>query len=352
MCVWEIHVWFVCVFVSCWFVTGTFLSISQRNRNTPELQREPPQTFIGRIPRKPALRDNHRNMPSKQLMQHSLATASQQASTSSAPASSSSSSSAVTYNTNFNINISSGQHPSLSASTTATMMMLGGDTTATANVAIVNTATTTNSSTSSSASANASANAASTTSSNAATLSAVEELVYEIKENLRLKARPAATATVRSSRPSPYHIPCRSWSESATSCDKQQLLYSRRQLHQRQQQSAAKYSHLQHHHHHHHQHHQHYHHGQQSQPSDEPLDDPYELLQTLLKSNNLVKEAVRRLQLNCAGESTLTAVAASTGGSTGGSASSNCDSPRRPFTYYDSDSEDAQSRMRLCQLEL
>lgn len=43
---------------------------------------------------------------------------------------------------------------------------------------------------------------------------AVEELVHEIRENLRLKAKPAHQPT-RSSRPSPYHIPCRSWSEPA-----------------------------------------------------------------------------------------------------------------------------------------
>ena len=111
---------------------------------------------------------------------------------------------------------------------------------------------------------------------------AVEELVHEIKENLRLKARPSHSS--KSSRPSPYHIPCRSWSEPA--CDKQ----------------LAK-------------------------QKEETLDDPYELLQTLLKSNNLVKEAVRRLQLNI--------------------------STTKQRLFYDSDEESSRSPIiRMCQLEL
>lgn len=112
----------------------------------------------------------------------------------------------------------------------------------------------------------------------------VEELVHEIKENLRLKARPSHVS--RNTRPSPYHIPCRSWSDTATStCDKQQL----------------------------------------HKPKKEELDDPYELLQTLLKSNNLVKEAVRRLQLNY--------------------------SPKQRM-FYDSDEESRSPIIRMCQLEL
>lgn len=109
---------------------------------------------------------------------------------------------------------------------------------------------------------------------------AVEELVHEIKENLRLKARPSHSH--RSSRPSPYHIPCRSWSEPA--CDKQN-----------------------------------------NSKKEDAIDDPYELLQTLLKSNNLVKEAVRRLQLNI--------------------------SPKQRY-FYESDEESRSPIIRMCQLEL
>ncbi|KFB43451.1 hypothetical protein ZHAS_00011259 [Anopheles sinensis] len=92
---------------------------------------------------------------------------------------------------------------------------------------------------------------------------AVEELVYEIRENLRLKAKPSHQSS-RSSRPSPYHIPCRSWSEPlcGNGTDKGKLS------------SGCK----------------------AKTKGDETIDDPYEFLQTLLKNNNLVKEAVRRLQ--------------------------------------------------------
>lgn len=119
----------------------------------------------------------------------------------------------------------------------------------------------------------------------------VEELVHEIKENLRLKARPSHSSR-STARPSPYHIPCRSWADaaggSATAGEKQQV---------------------------------------QKPKKEEPqLDDPYELLQTLLKSNNLVKEAVRRLQLNY--------------------------SPKQRM-FYDSDEDSSRSPIiRMCQLEL
>lgn len=111
---------------------------------------------------------------------------------------------------------------------------------------------------------------------------AVEELVHEIKENLRLKARPSHSS--RSSRPSPYQLPCRSWSEAA--CEKQ------------------------------------------NSKKEDAIDDPYELLQTLLKNNNLVKEAVRRLQLNTI-------------------------SPKQRY-FYESDEESSRSPaiVRMCQLEL
>lgn len=136
---------------------------------------------------------------------------------------------------------------------------------------------------------------------------AMEELVHEIKENLRLKANPTRAAN-RSTRPSPYHIPCRSWSgetTSATTCDH----------HHTTTKSASK-TNLSHHHHHHSLH----------SKKDDSIDDPYELLQALLKSNNLVKEAVRRLQLNNI-------------------------SPKQRY-FYESDEESRSPMIRMCQLEL
>lgn len=110
---------------------------------------------------------------------------------------------------------------------------------------------------------------------------AVEELVHEIKENLRLKARPSHNHG-RNSRPSPYHIPCRSWSDQVNS-------------------------------------------NAEKAKKENDIDDPYELLQALLKSKNLVKEAVRRLQLNI--------------------------SPKQRY-FYESDEESRSPIFRMCQLEL
>lgn len=114
---------------------------------------------------------------------------------------------------------------------------------------------------------------------------AVEELVHEIKENLRLKARPSHNHG-RNSRPSPYHIPCRSWNDQNCSNN-----------------GSSK----------------------EKIKKDEDIDDPYELLQALLKSKNLVKEAVRRLQLNL--------------------------SPKQKY-FYESDDESRSPIFRVCQLEL
>lgn len=114
---------------------------------------------------------------------------------------------------------------------------------------------------------------------------AMEELVHEIKENLRLKANP--TRSNRSSRPSPYHIPCRSWSGEPTTATCE---------------------------------------AKSRKKTDDSIDDPYELLQALLKSNNLVKEAVRRLQLNNI-------------------------SPKQRY-FYESDEESRSPMIRMCQLEL
>lgn len=154
---------------------------------------------------------------------------------------------------------------------------------------------------------------------------AIEELVNEIKQNLRLKAAPpptsgAATQTLQHpllqppsndlflsqskllhhpqqqqlvikkqrSRPSPYHIPCRSWSENSST--------------QRPRRNCKN--------------------------DENNIEDPYELLQSLLKNNSLVKEAVRRLQL------------------TNASAYS-----RKQNYFYDSDEDNRSPIVMMCQLE-
>lgn len=128
---------------------------------------------------------------------------------------------------------------------------------------------------------------------------AMEELVHEIKENLRLKANPSRTN--RGSRPSPYHIPCRSWSgeQSATTCDHHTSKTGKTGVGGMMRAGKQK---------------------------DDAIDDPYELLQALLKSNNLVKEAVRRLQLNNI-------------------------SPKQRY-YYESDEESRSPIIRVCPVEL
>lgn len=181
---------------------------------------------------------------------------------------------------------------------------------------------------------------------------AIEELVNEIKFNLRLKAAPPTTVVAASldkqqqhqnnslippqlfqaalqpsqdqlfmksnqslhshpqqqqniikkqrSRPSPYHIPSRSWSEPALNHPNSVFAHKQKLL------------------------------AKQSKNDENNIEDPYELLQTLLKSNNLVKEAVRRLQLNTA--STYS---------------------RKQRYFYDSDEETNRSPsiVMMCQLE-
>lgn len=117
---------------------------------------------------------------------------------------------------------------------------------------------------------------------------AVEELVHEIRENLRLKAKPAHQPT-RSSRPSPYHIPCRSWSEPVCGAGDKRPVKSCKKPQE-----------------------------------EETIEDPYEFLQTLLKSNSLVKEAVRRLQHGL--------------------------SPKQRY-FYESDEESRSPIVVMCQLE-
>lgn len=161
---------------------------------------------------------------------------------------------------------------------------------------------------------------------------AIEELVNEIKLNLRLKGPAPATGVENQhqhpllqppllysheqylqqpkllnnhqhpqqqliikkqrSRPSPYHIPCRSWSEN-TSAQKQKIT-----------QRSCK-----------------------NNNENNMEDNPYEVLQSLLKNNSLVKEAVRRLQLNASSYS------------------------RKQNYFYDSDEDNRSPIVMMCQLE-
>lgn len=118
----------------------------------------------------------------------------------------------------------------------------------------------------------------------------VEGLVLEIKENLRLsastmKAIPCSHLSRKSSRASPYRIPGKFCCES-TVCDRK----GRRRA--PQEQSAQE-------------------------------DDPYELLQKLLRDGSLVNEAVRRVQLGL--------------------------TPKQRY-FYESD-EDSSPVLRLCSQE-
>jgi hypothetical protein len=160
---------------------------------------------------------------------------------------------------------------------------------------------------------------------------AIEELVNEIKQNLRLKAVAPAPATgvenqhqhsffqpsiynhekylqqpklltnshsqqqliikKQRSRPSPYHIPCRSWSDNATA----------------QKQKNPHRS---------------------CNNDENTIEDPYEVLQSLIRNNSLVKEAVKRLQKNASSYS------------------------RKQNYFYDSDEDNrSPSIVMMCQLE-
>lgn len=187
---------------------------------------------------------------------------------------------------------------------------------------------------------------------------AVEDLVHEIKENLRLKAPPTNSSSIvlhhRSlRRPSPYSVPSRSYvatprsglvsSSSATSCTDPSHATTSGTCsgccsggstsqtggggggggvggplgggvgHPGSSSSHAgvgKSAHC----------------LRKRNKSTDDIDDPYEMLQALIKNNSLVKEAVRRLQLNL--------------------------SPKQRY-FYESDEESSRSPMlRMCQLEL
>lgn len=179
---------------------------------------------------------------------------------------------------------------------------------------------------------------------------AVEELVHEIKENLRLKAPPTNSVLHHRSlrRPSPYSVPSRSYVATPRSgllnaCDDPNYggdsslvtgtggVISSSSGPGAHAAGAAggggsvvtmtatttTVSAKVHCHHRHH---------RNRNKATEDIDDPYEMLQSLLKNNSLVKEAVRRLQLNL--------------------------SPKQRY-FYESDEESSRSpMMRMCQLEL
>jgi hypothetical protein len=134
----------------------------------------------------------------------------------------------------------------------------------------------------------------------------MEELVSEIKENLRLsaglKSRPAFSVHHKS-RASPYRIPSRSWGDSScdaclrspsNNCGGHSCIAVNKKLSSKSSDSAA------------------------------ASDDPYEMLQELLRDGSLIKEAVRRLQRGL--------------------------SPKQRY-FYDSD-EEIRSPLRVCHLEL
>ena len=115
----------------------------------------------------------------------------------------------------------------------------------------------------------------------------LDELVYQIKEKLKVKARAPSHATCSEKirlRASPYSIPSRG--SKCGCCDSRRCMNpslgskcgccdSRRCMHR-----AASSDTTTHH----------------SRPN---TDDPYEALQELLRDGDLIKEAVRRLNINC-----------------------------------------------------
>lgn len=108
----------------------------------------------------------------------------------------------------------------------------------------------------------------------------IDDLVQEIKDNLRLKAKPSHLAKTKL-RASPYSVPSRT--ESKCGC-----CNSRRCLRRAAPHTATT-------------------------ATRRNSDDPYEMLQDLLKEGDLIKEAVKRLQLGLV--------------------------PARRCVYYDSDEE-------------
>lgn len=114
----------------------------------------------------------------------------------------------------------------------------------------------------------------------------VDLLVSQIKENLRLSSLKAkSSVSHKNSRPSPYRIPARSWADPAASCEVCGLRASSQSHHQQQNHVTAG-------------HHHHYHSHLKRTERNRVDDDPYEVLQELLREGGLIKEAVKRLQAN------------------------------------------------------
>ncbi|XP_029664961.1 GSK-3-binding protein-like [Formica exsecta] len=115
----------------------------------------------------------------------------------------------------------------------------------------------------------------------------VDLLVSQIKENLRLSSLKAkSSVSHKNSRPSPYRIPARSWADPAAGCEVCGLRSSSQSHHQQQQNHVTGG------------HHHHYHSHLKRTERNRVDDDPYEVLQELLREGGLIKEAVKRLQAN------------------------------------------------------
>ncbi|KAG7203154.1 hypothetical protein KM043_010273 [Ampulex compressa] len=103
----------------------------------------------------------------------------------------------------------------------------------------------------------------------------VDLLVSQIKENLRLSSLKAKSSISHKpfTRPSPYRIPSRSWADP-NSCEVCGMRNNEGHDHRH---------HIGHHH---------------KRTAAREEDDPYKLLQELLREGGLIKEAVKRLQAN------------------------------------------------------
>lgn len=98
----------------------------------------------------------------------------------------------------------------------------------------------------------------------------VEELVAAIKHNLQLKAKPRHSVCSKHRRMSPYSAPVRTACRHNTGDKENSMEHSKH---------SCKYCIL-----------------KSKSPITDSSDDPYEMLQELLREGSLIKEAVKRLQ--------------------------------------------------------